>query len=381
MTGDPGGSATDLGAHAQNLGAHAQNLGAHALALARVFTAGGRLVVTAPGRQDHARHVAVEFIHPAITGARALPAMAVDTGDLVTAVGENDAVLIIEDPTPGQSKPLEAPPAALTIRVGGAESPLAGSDLVRWYHLLWELVQLGLEHPGITGGNASAGGDSTSFLYPFLDASESDDQALLSALITSAGAKSAESHRLAERSLDQNRQAIDNAAADIAARHQSGGTVFAIGNGGSACDAARLVRLLKTRGIRAAGFAEDPAVITALANDLGANMIFSRQAEAGLGARDVLVAFSTSGSSKNLLAALDVPTAATASVIAIAGYDGGPLCQHRNVDHRLIVDSSSVHRIQETQARLIDELCLTLNTATPKNVTPKNVTPKDEVTL
>ena len=41
-----------------------------ALELARVFASGGRLVVTAQGREDHARHVAVEFIHPAITGAR-----------------------------------------------------------------------------------------------------------------------------------------------------------------------------------------------------------------------------------------------------------------------------------------------------------------------
>ena len=93
-----------------------------------------------------------------------------------------------------------------------------------------------------------------------------------------------------------------------------------------------------------------------MANDLGANMIFSRQVEAALGPNDVLVAFSTSGSSKNLLAAFDVPAASEAALVAMAGYDGGPLCQHHNVDHRLIVESSSVHRIQETQARLIDEL-------------------------
>lgn len=353
MTGDPAGPVGDLANSA--------------IALARIFTSGGRLIVTAPGRPDHARHVAVEFIHPAITGARALPAAAVHPDDLSTAIGENDAVLIIEAPTAtgvtNEDKEVSHVervgdlPAALTIRVGGNETPLIGSDLVRWYHLLWELVQVGLEHPGLTGGSASAGGDSTNFLYPFLDAAESDDEALLASLITSAEIKSAESVRLADHSLEQNRKAIGAAAADIATRYRSGGTVFAIGNGGSACDASRLVRLLKAKGIRAASLADDPAILTALANDLGANMIFSRQVEAALGFDDVLVAFSTSGSSKNLLAAFDVPAASEASLLAIAGYDGGPLCRHANVDHQLIVESSSVHRIQETQARLIDELC------------------------
>ncbi len=348
MTGDPAGPAAAL----------VSDLANSAIALARTFTGGGRLVVTAPGRQDHARHVAVEFVHPAITGARALPATAVDLDDLATTVGENDAVLIIEDPLANDHhKRVNPPPAALTLRVGGSEAPLIGADLVRWYHLLWELVQVGLEHPGLTGGAASAGGDSTNFLYPFLDATESDDEALLASLITSAETKSAESAQLADRSRQQNREAIDAAAAAIAQRHRSGGTVFAIGNGGSACDAARLVRLLKATGIRATGLADGPAVLTALANDLGANMIFSRQVEAALGGDDVLVAFSTSGSSKKLLAAFDVPAASEATLLAIAGYDGGPLCQHPNVDHRILVESSSMHRIQETQAGLIDELC------------------------
>jgi D-sedoheptulose 7-phosphate isomerase len=180
---------------------------------------------------------------------------------------------------------------------------------------------------------------------------------LLSTLTASAQSKFAASQELTSRSAERNRGPLDRAATDITARLRSGGTVLAIGNGGSACDAARLVRLLKARGRRAICLSDDPAVLTALANDLGADMIFSRQAEAALRPADVLVAFSTSGSSPNLLAALDVPLAETASVVAVAGYDGGPLCRHRNVDHRLIVESSSVHRIQEAQARLIDLLC------------------------
>ncbi|MEL7209667.1 MAG: hypothetical protein AAGK32_15760, partial [Actinomycetota bacterium] len=263
-------------------------IAAEAMELARVFAAGGRLVVAAPARHDHARHVAVEFVHPAITGARALPAMATGVEDLPAMVTARDAVLIIAPPDGVET--VSVPAARLVLRVGGRERPLSGSGLVRWYHLLWELVQLGLEHPGITGGSAAAGGDATDFLYPFLDAAESDSGALLADLTTSATAKLTESDELSRRTVDDNANSLDNAAADLAQRAAAGGTVFAIGNGGSACDAARLVRLLTAKGVRAVSLADDPAVLTALANDLGADMIFSRQVEAALTPLDALVA-------------------------------------------------------------------------------------------
>ena len=60
----------------------AGNLPDQALALARVFTAGGRLIVSALDRPDHARHVAVEFVHPAITGARSLSSFAIAPEDI-----------------------------------------------------------------------------------------------------------------------------------------------------------------------------------------------------------------------------------------------------------------------------------------------------------
>ena len=82
---------------------------------------------------------------------------------------------------------------------------------------------------------------------------------------------------------------------------------------------------------------------------------------------DVLVAFSTSGSSSNLLAALDVAARVDARVVVSAGYGGGLMGSHHAVDHALIVDSTSVHRIQEAQGVLIDQVCRRLNSQMEAN--------------
>jgi len=234
---------------------------------------------------------------------------------------------------------------------------LSGSVLVRWYHVLWELVQLGLEHPGLTGGSATTGGDSTSFLYPFLDASESSDTELIESSTSSWAAKQSESEELCAQALAANQAALDAVASTIRACAEQGGTTYAIGNGGSSTDAARLVRLLNDRDVPARSLASDTAILTALANDLGVDKIFARQVEAMIRPGDVLVAFSTSGASANLVAALDVAARQDATVVISAGYGGGPMGDHPAVDHALIVDSTSVHRIQEAQGVLIDQIC------------------------
>ena len=104
-----------------------------------------------------------------------------------------------------------------------------------------------------------------------------------------------------------------------------------------------------------------PAVLTALANDLGVDRIFARQVEAAVRPGDVLVVFSTSGASPNLLAALELDVIEQVTTVASAGYGGGPLAEHPATDHRLTVDSASVHRIQEAQGVLIDTLCARLD--------------------
>lgn len=327
-------------------------LPAKALTLARVFSAGGRLIVSAQGRPDHARHVAVEFVHPAITGARSLPSFAIAPEDIHHVVRPDDALLILES----LEWPFEGPvPNSAQLLVVGRDQ--TEPELVRWYHVLWELVQIGLEHPGLTGGAASLGGDSTNFLYPFLDAAEDNEPALLASMAASAVAKQVESDELAAQTLTINATVIEAIVAEVRSCLSSGRSIFVMGNGGSACDSGQLARLLQGSGAQTRSLADDPAVLTALANDLGVDKIFSRQVEASARPGDVLVIFSTSGASRNLLSVLNLSLASELVIVACAGYGGGPLVAHHQVDHKLIVASSSVHRVQEAQGFLIDEIC------------------------
>ena len=310
-----------------------------ALELAGRFGRGDRLVVDAPACPDHAHHVAVEFVHPVVAGARPLPALVASPHD---PPGTGDCRLTIgHDPI-----------ADLTI-----SDALDDAEIMRSYHLLWELVQVCLEHPGLVGVAAGDGGDSTGFLYPFLDASESDEAALRDALTSSASAKRSESGDVATQALDRNSGEIESVAATICDAVAHGGRVFTIGNGGSSTDAARLARTLRRIDVDARSLAADYAVLSALANDLGAGRIFARQLEAFARPGDVIVACSTSGASANLLAAFDYADSHGMVAVGISGYGGGGFDHHVGVDHCLVVDSTSVHRIQEGQAAIITSLC------------------------
>jgi hypothetical protein len=157
----------------------AEDLAPAALALARRFAAGATMWCVAPQWPAHARHVAVEFVHPVIVGKRALPAVSLDgtraaesmrllsrPGDLLLCVSNAD------DPV---ARDLVARTDAWGLtslwlgagrrpgRAGGdvradhvvwqdrAEPALAArsGDLVLLYHLLWELTHVVFEHPGL----------------------------------------------------------------------------------------------------------------------------------------------------------------------------------------------------------------------------------------
>lgn len=134
------------------------------------------------------------------------------------------------------------------------------------------------------------------------------------------------------------------------------GTVFACGNGGSTCDAMHLVEELvgrykhNRRGFRAQHFM-DSSVLTCWSNDESFEDAFRRQAEVFCTERDVLVAISTSGNSKNILTAVDAAKKNGSKVIALTGKDGGalaPLC-----DVALVVPSKFTERIQEVHITII----------------------------
>lgn len=206
------------------------------------------------------------------------------------------------------------------------------------------------------------------FLYPFLDAAENDPQTLLADLASSARAKAQESSALQQATLARCDTLLDEAADALAASFAAGGRMFTFGNGGSSTDAATLAGLFasppdrpgadgrRVRPLPAWCLAADQAVLTALGNDVGFELVFSRQLIAHGRAGDVAVALSTSGSSDDLTAALAEATRRGMVTLGFAGYDGGRMASSPDVRFCFVVASQSVHRIQESQALLGYEL-------------------------
>ena len=96
----------------------------------------------------------------------------------------------------------------------------------------------------------------------------------------------------------------------------------------------------------------EPANITALANDVGTEVIFLRQMIAQARATDVAVGISTSGGSRNVVVALEEARKRGLLTVALLGYDGGEIVRRRLVDHPLVVHSDYIPRIQEVQASM-----------------------------
>jgi D-sedoheptulose 7-phosphate isomerase len=200
----------------------------------------------------------------------------------------------------------------------------------------------------------------TGFLYPFIEAAEHDPGPLLEDLAASARLKARESAALQLSTLDACAAQVAAAASAMAERFTAGGRLYCFGNGGSSTDAATLTALFASppdgRALPAMNLAADQAVVTALGNDVGFELVFSRQLIALAGPSDIAVAMSTSGNSGDLVQALAEASARGLLTIGFAGYDGGWMAVGGAVDHCFVVDSQSVHRIQESQALLGYEL-------------------------
>jgi len=138
-----------------------------------------------------------------------------------------------------------------------------------------------------------------------------------------------------------------------------GGKILTCGNGGSAADALHLSEELvgrykaDRRSLPAICLNADGTVLTCIANDYGYEQVFARQIS-GLGAAgDVLVAFSTSGHSPNVLAALRRARKLGITTILLTGKDGGPASKVS--DHALIVPSPVTARIQEVHTLILHQ--------------------------
>src|SRR5215213_8584967 len=140
------------------------------------------------------------------------------------------------------------------------------------------------------------------------------------------------------------------------------GKVLVCGNGGSASDAMHLAeelvaRFQKNRKALAAIALCDPTVLTCAANDFGFEAVFSRQVEAFGNAGDVLIVFSTSGNSPNILRAIEAAKKQGLVTAAFLGRDGGKVAAAGACDIELIVPAQASHRIQEGHKILYHALC------------------------
>ena len=133
--------------------------------------------------------------------------------------------------------------------------------------------------------------------------------------------------------------------------------ILIAGNGGSAAEAQHFAAELvgryqkERRAFAAIALTTDTSAITAISNDYSFDRIFSRQVEALGTAGDVLVVFSTSGNSKNILEAITVARQRGLFTIGLLGNEGG-LAKHA-VDLALVVPSPSTPRIQEAHQLLV----------------------------
>jgi D-sedoheptulose 7-phosphate isomerase len=189
-------------------------------------------------------------------------------------------------------------------------------------------------------------------LYPFLHGKKQQPESQTAALIASVRQKARHHLDTVEAFFANNGDAVVAAARTIAEVYRNDGRLFTMGNGGSSCDASHVaVEFLHpiTVGrpaLTAIDLTNDRTIMTAVGNDVGFAHIFVRQLIAQAKSGDILFGLSTSGNSANLLRAFEKAKEMGMKTIGLAGMSGGQMAQ-LGLDHCLIVETDSIHRIQE----------------------------------
>jgi D-sedoheptulose 7-phosphate isomerase len=191
-------------------------------------------------------------------------------------------------------------------------------------------------------------------LYPFLYGKQLEAADLDSDLLHSIAEKARESRQANEQFFSSQASTLLAASRAVAEVYRRGGRLFAMGNGGSSCDAAHIaVEFLHpiTAGrpaLPVVNLAADTAMLSAVGNDIGFEHVFVRQLIAHARAGDGVVGLSTSGNSANLIAAFAKAKEMDLTTIGFAGGDVGQMKNTGCVDHCIIVPTTSIHRVQET---------------------------------
>lgn len=333
------------------------------------FLAGGRLLAFGQGAYStDAQHVAVEFVHPVIVGKRALPALDLSPhfGPWLSALLRPEDMVMGFAPPSGdlavaQALRLAREQGALTFALTGQDgdyavevatpNPLIHQEVIEvLYHVLWETVHVFFEHR-----ESSYELGASSFLYPFLSGAKQDTGLVVAEVADSIRSKVAEDAALRLAVAEQQSEAIASAVRAIAGRLSLGGQLILFGNGGSATDANDfaldcIAPPASWRPVPAVSLALESANITAIANDVGAEVIFLRQLIAQARPEDVAVAISTSGGSRNVVMALQEARRRGLLTLALLGYDGGEVVRQNLADIAVVVRSDYIPRIQEVQA-------------------------------
>lgn len=157
---------------------------------------------------------------------------------------------------------------------------------------------------------------------------------------------------------------VAEASEEIVQALLEGHKILTCGNGGSACDAMHFSSEMLNRfkeerpGLPAIALTCDMPTITSIANDYHYTDIFAKQIRALGQPGDILLAFSTSGNSANIINAIKAAHDKNMGVIALTGYDGGKIVDYlMEKDIELRVPAFDTARIQETHLLIIHCIC------------------------
>ena len=349
----------------------ARRLAAACREMSQRFLRGGRLLAFGRGPYaTDAQHVSVEFVHPVIVGKRALPALDLSLAFapwLKTLVQAQDMVMGFGppegDPEVWAALDTARQRHAMTFALPGVagsyfaapatQDPFIHQELVEvLYHTLWETVHVFFEHRELGHDVGQAG-----FLYPFLGKEKQETFDVVAEVAASIQMKVRDDALLRARVAREEAEKIGSAAMAIRERLERGGKLIFFGNGGSATDANDwaidcVMPPARYEPIPAISLSMEPASISAIANDVGTELIFQRQLIAQARPNDVAIAISTSGGSKNIVIALEEARKRNLLTVALLGYDGGEVLRRGLADFPLIVRSDYIPRIQEVQASI-----------------------------
>lgn len=340
-------------------------------AMSECFLSGGRLLAFGRGPYaTDAQHVSVEFVHPVIVGKRALPALdiSIEFRAWLDAILHPEDIVMGFGPPEGDEEVRSAltfaqTKNALTFALPGGDAsyaveaftqdPFIHQEMIEiLYHTLWESVHVFLEHREL-GHDVGASG----FLYPFLGQEKQETGDLVIQVAASIQMKVQDDSRLRGQVAHEQAEQIGGAAMVIHERLLKGGKLIIFGNGGSATDANDwaidcVLPLSGYRPLPAISLSLEPANISAIANDVGVEVVFLRQLIAHACPDDVAIGISTSGGSRNIIMALEEARKRKMLTVALLGYDGGEIKRRGLADFPIVVQCDYIPRIQEVQASI-----------------------------